>query len=592
MNVVSRTGMNITAFDAFCGAGGSSTGIAAAGVEVRHAVNHWQLAIETHATNHPQTDHDVSDLSLAHPSMFPYTTIAWFSPECTNHSLAKGRKRKNLSQLDLWGQNGVDPAEERSRATMREVVEFSAYHRYEIVIVENVVDIRYWEHYDQWLTDMHNLGYEHKALYLNAMFFGVPQSRDRIYVVFWKKGNKAPNLDFRPYAFCIDHGVVGAVQSFKKAQHWGRYGKKRQYVYCCPTCGRIIEPFTRPASDVIDWSIPSTRIGDRDRPLKPKTIKRILEGLKRFAPEPALVDMAYGTNAVTQIHETLPTQTTRQTLSLINPFLISYMNQNNPPRSVDEPLYTLPTLNAIGLLTPFIAELRKDSLAREVDEPLATITAGGGHHALITPFLLAFKNTDQGEMPLLTLDDPLSTIVAGGGSQHALVTPFILNMKNSHSADGTYLLPPIALDDPLSTIVAAGSQHALITPFIIETGGAPERNSTSISAPLPTMLTRQSMSLVTPFLMAYYGNAPTFAGVNDPIPTVTAVERHALINPEALLDECGFRMLESEELKRGMSFPPTYRILGNKREQVKQIGNAVACNVAQAIVERCVAALA
>src|SRR5690606_2495931 len=117
----------------------------------KYAANHWRLAIETHATNHPTTEHDCADLRAIHAVNVPASDIAWFSPECTNHSLAKGRKRKNLHQLDLWGEQKIDPAEERSRATMREVVEFSAYHRYKIVIVENVVDIRYWAHYDAWL---------------------------------------------------------------------------------------------------------------------------------------------------------------------------------------------------------------------------------------------------------------------------------------------------------------------------------------------------------------------------------------------------------------------------------------------------------
>lgn len=37
--------------DMFCGAGGSSTGIAA----IPDAANHWDLAIEVHAANHTRT---------------------------------------------------------------------------------------------------------------------------------------------------------------------------------------------------------------------------------------------------------------------------------------------------------------------------------------------------------------------------------------------------------------------------------------------------------------------------------------------------------------------------------------------------------
>ena len=43
----------ITVTDQFCGAGGSSIGATKAGAELRLALNHWQLAIDTHNTNFP-----------------------------------------------------------------------------------------------------------------------------------------------------------------------------------------------------------------------------------------------------------------------------------------------------------------------------------------------------------------------------------------------------------------------------------------------------------------------------------------------------------------------------------------------------------
>lgn len=56
--------MTLTLTDLFCGAGGSSTGaIAVPGVTVRMAANHWQLAVDTHNTNHPEADHSCADLS-------------------------------------------------------------------------------------------------------------------------------------------------------------------------------------------------------------------------------------------------------------------------------------------------------------------------------------------------------------------------------------------------------------------------------------------------------------------------------------------------------------------------------------------------
>ena len=541
---------DITLSDFFCGAGGSSTGAVRAlkgRGRIVLAANHWQRAIETHNLNHPTVDHYLDDLQATHPSRYPHTTICWMSPECTSHSLAKGRQRKNITQLDLWGEHKVDPAEERSRATMREVVEFTEYHRYEIVIVENVVDIRYWVHYETWLQAMINLGYDYKVLYLNAQFFDVPQSRDRIYIVFWKRGNRAPDLDFRPPAVCSEHELINAVQVWKKPEAaWGRYGKNRQYIYRCPKCGVEVKPFYRPAASVIDWSIPSQRIGDREKPLKPKTMERIKAGLRKFARP---------------VDEPMQTQTARQTFALIDPFLLNYMNN--------------------------------DSEARSTRDPLQTVTSRNNPPVVLPPFLVNYYTREDAQS---SVDQPMGTLTTE--KRHALVIPpFIAVLKNSWSPDGSYIMPPRALDDTLTTLVASASQHALIVPpFIAELHGT--SGARSVDEPLMGITSGGlHHALINPIIMTY-NNFPVYTDVNGVMPTIPTLDRHALIecdastfDPADLIDDCGFRMLEPEELKLGMSFPGEYVITGNKREQVRQIGNAVACNVAEWIVERCVESL-
>jgi DNA (cytosine-5)-methyltransferase 1 len=49
--------MTATVDDLFCGAGGSSLGAEHAGVRLRLGLNHWDRAIETHATNFQHADH-------------------------------------------------------------------------------------------------------------------------------------------------------------------------------------------------------------------------------------------------------------------------------------------------------------------------------------------------------------------------------------------------------------------------------------------------------------------------------------------------------------------------------------------------------
>lgn len=124
----------LTLADFFCGAGGSSTGATQVpGVTLRAAANHWGLAVETHSMNHPGADHIQADLSQYDPRYFPRTDLAWFSPECTNHSRAKGRKAP--SEPDLFGETLPDEAAERSRATMWDVIRFTEHHSYRAVII-------------------------------------------------------------------------------------------------------------------------------------------------------------------------------------------------------------------------------------------------------------------------------------------------------------------------------------------------------------------------------------------------------------------------------------------------------------------------
>lgn len=391
---------DITTTDLFCGAGGSGLGAAAVpGINLVMAVNHSKIAILTHQLNFPHTDHDVADISQIDPRRYPRTTILWASPECTNHSIAKGRKQS--AQTDLF--TPPDPLAERSRATMWDVPRFAEVHRYQAVIVENVVDVARWSMFPAWLMAMRALGYAHRIAWLNSMHAPAmatpraPQSRDRAYIVFWREGNRAPDLEIRPDALCPDCGPVHAMQSWKRPDRprWGRY--RAQYVYRCPTpgCHLVIEPAVLPAAAAIDWDLPGRRIGDRARPLEPATLARINAGLARYARP--LVVPAGGTwnSAAAPVTEPLRTRTTRETEALVVPYY-----RTGVAHDARHPMPTVTTRDRVGLA--FIAELRGGgSSARTVTEPLATVCASGRHHALI-------RDTDPGTGPVST--DPAAPL--------------------------------------------------------------------------------------------------------------------------------------------------------------------------------------
>jgi DNA (cytosine-5)-methyltransferase 1 len=410
----------VTAIDNFCGAGGSTTGLKAAGIRVVHAANHWERAIESHNTNHPEVDHSCVDLHIAHPSYFPKTDIGWFSIECTTFSPSGGRKRKHPGQLDLFNPKKPDPSVERSRMGAWDVVNFAEFHRYQLVMVENVLEFTEWELYDHWLKAMHTLGYSYQVVCFNSQFAGVPQSRDRIYVVFHRSGNRKPNVDFQPLASCEEHGEIHAVQSWKNQRRVGKY--KAQYVYVCPKCGVEVMPHRVSAAAAIDWSLPCPKIKDRQRPLSEATLRRVEKGLKRFADAAFFVHRGYSTAP-----------------------------EYDRTHSIDEPAPTQTTSAKLYLAQPLIDTLRNNATPRPVDEPTTTVTAQGRHHALVMPpFLAAYHG---GRDSVRSIDEPSYTIATS--NQTALIQPFVSGYYGNGSES------PVSSPSPTIRTVQG---HALVTP--------------------------------------------------------------------------------------------------------------------------------
>lgn len=104
----------------------------------------------------------------------------------------------------------------------------------------------------------------------------------------------------------------------------------------------------------------------------------------------------------------------------------------------------------------------------------------------------------------------------------------------------------------------------------------------------------QSLVIPPAWLMTYYNNGQ-MAPIDEPAPTVTTLERHALVTATAgqqvRVEDCGFRMLEPHEIQAAMAFPASYVVTGNRREKVKQLGNAVTPPVMELLMRRCITSL-
>lgn len=414
--------MTVTFTDIFCGAGGSSVGLAAAGFELRLAANHWPRAIETHAANFTRAEHVCADVSNYDMRRLPRTDVLWASPICTEISPAGGRRRARTinGQGDLLEDHGyVSPAAfARTRATAFDVIRAVEVHRYTAVFIENVVEFATdWPLFDWWLDGMTKLGYRHQTVCVSSAHIGgdgnpyAPQWRDRLYIVFTRTGVPLPDVTPRPVAWCPPCGEqVAAMQAWKnlRGRKLGKY--RQQYVYRCPNAAcrhAIVEPYVAPAATAIDWTDLGSRIGDRDRPLAAKTIARIRAGLDTFAESAPTVPMlvpAGGTwnTAAGPVDEPMRTRTVREAEAVVVPPFVAMLRGNANARSVSEPLNAVMTGRNHALIQPFVAMLRNHTRATGADEPLATVAASGNHHALVIPYRRGARPTTTAA-PLHTL---------------------------------------------------------------------------------------------------------------------------------------------------------------------------------------------
>ena len=322
-------------------------------------------------------------------------------------------------------------------------------------------------------------------------------------MVFWRKGNRAPQLDLCPASWCAKcEKRVEARQTYKNGRRIGKY--KQQYVYTCPTCFGEVSPYYFAAFNAIDFSIPAERIGDRARPLRHRTIERIKYGLEKFSN----IGLVIRTNID----------------ALVSP--LSFIAETNwsgesfhPPRSIDLPLPTQSTRqsSALVIMPPLgIVPQRTNNVSRDLAEPLNSFCTGN-HHMLISGCALVSLQSNENIARLV--------------------------------------------DIALPTQLANGPHHGIV-----------QRS---------------------PFLVSYYGSGRGAEGIAKPIRVITTLERHALALPEKSLrvEDYYFRMLQPPEIKSGMAFPSTYVVLGNKREMVKQLGNAVTPPVMGWLVKQCVESL-
>jgi DNA (cytosine-5)-methyltransferase 1 len=168
--------------DMFAGLGGWTEAAELLGLTVAIAANHNALAVKAHAANHPRTRHVLQDLQQANFHEWPRLNVLLASPACQGHSEAAtgGRKGKGKKR-------GENPKHDRDRSTAWAVIAAAEALRPEVMLVENVLEMLLWKLYGRWQGCLEDLGYHVQVLRLCASKHGVPQERDRVFIVATRK---------------------------------------------------------------------------------------------------------------------------------------------------------------------------------------------------------------------------------------------------------------------------------------------------------------------------------------------------------------------------------------------------------------------
>lgn len=640
----------IRAADLFCGGGGTSTGLARACVRSGGkldlvAVNHWELAIETHRRNHPDARHVCSSLDGLNPrDLVPSgrLKILVASPECTHHSSARGGR----------------PMNDQSRASAWLILKWLQELYVENVLIENVPEFEFWGPlgadgrplkskrgalFTQFIESLKALGYAVDFRILNAANYGDPTTRQRLFVI----GRRGQRKVMWPDA---THAAIGKTETlFTSLKPW------------------------RAAREIIDWTVPGKSIFHRKKPLAMNTLKRILAGMHKFKwPEPFIVVLR-NHMAARSLDEPIPALTAGGThIGLCEPqafvlgqqsggaprsaeepiptvaaggaiSLIMANRNNNVPRSVDEPVAALCTGNHMYKIDPFTIPMnhQKDRL-RSIDEPVQTVTAtsadigvvapfmvaAGGpegkgrnaqsvdvplgtvltenHQGVVSPFMVPFFGEREGQSPRShSIDEPLPAVTGHGAG--AVIEPFI--MTASHGEGEAHRCKSI--DQPVPTLTCS-NDHGVVQPMIVpfDNSGWGAR-ARSLETPLPTITTKNGLAIVIPqfgqaaaksvddplgtitttsrgiglaepFIDKFYGSGVP-ASVEDPLDTVTAKARFGLCRIGDSFYDIHFRMLRPRELARAQGFPDDYVFAGGSADATKLIGNAVPVNLAEAL---------
>jgi DNA (cytosine-5)-methyltransferase 1 len=538
--------------DNFAGGGGVSEGFARAlGRAPHHAINHDEEALAMHAVNHPETQHHVADVWDVNPAALcggRRVAAAWFSPDCKDHSTAKGGK----------------PVDKRIRALAWVAVRWARAVKPGIIYVENVPEFVDW-------GPLHRTHSE-----------GCEPSRDH-------DGDIVCSLVRCQFNRRIAHRKGEIFRRFihrlRQVYRHVEWRVLRACDYGSPTSRRRL--FIQASDETIAWPRPTHGPASTGRPKRWRTAAECVDW---SIPMPSIFltrEEARAYERETGIRCRRPLAD--NTLHRIGAGVVRHVLESARP-------FLIPVGHGAKGDGP-------DRRSNSINDPMPTITAGRrGDHALVAPVLI---QTGQGERKgqrprYLDIGKPLGTVVACGG-RHALaaglLVPFIENGNSARRSGGWNITRD--LNEPFPTITTQ-RQKAVIAAHLMKFQGTSSAHlnscSSSLGAPVPAITADGwKLAQVAAFLVRYNGESGPQA-LDEPLGTLDTNDRYGVVT--VVIDgvtwaiaDILMRMFVPRELARATGFRDDYvldPVVGGARlsrtAQIRMIGNSVPPDIVDALV--------
>ena len=526
--------------DSFAGFGGASEAIKQAlqrlgladllpeqhSRDVDWAVNHDELALVMHAANHPNTihlPHNVWKVSMRELLGDDFFGLLWLSPDCRDHSPAKGKPITSRSVRDLaW-------------VLIRWLKELPDWQRPYTIFLENVPAFTKWspliptgngeyirdksregEIFHRFVTAVAKFGYSVGWQELEACDYGTPTIRKRLKMVFRRDGARI--VWPKP-----THGDPKS-ESVKS-------GRLKAWPV---------------AADIVDFDLPCPSIlmskeeakaftketGIRIiRPLAINSEGRIAKGVYRYVvkeADPFIATLNHEGSGFRGQGLGEPFKTVaraRDAHGLVVPHMMTMRNTQKPHSSMREPTHTV-TAGGAGLsvveasIAPHIISYRADQVGRSVKAPLSAVTAnsfvkrpgGASPIGMASTMLVPFCSYGQHGGGSRSILDPHHTVKASTKDQNQVVTaaiaPFIAQNNGDRKPSGIeYARAGRPIDLPLGAATTQSAQSLAAVWLAQHNGGPRGPIGRSMREPYPTALragSQQSIVSAT-FLKREFG---------------------------------------------------------------------------------------